>query len=489
LGGLISGAILAKEGQKVLILERGKKIGGLLHTFRREQRVFNTGMNYVGSLEKGGYLNNYLTYLGVMDKLNISRLDINAFEEISFSNSPKTYFHAQGKENFYQQLVKEFPAEADSLKAYIRKIWKVTDRFPLLHLQNDEFKHKGEDYLMGGAADFIAATTQDKRLQKVLGATNTLYGGVKEKSPLYVHALVSRHLIDSAWRFVGGSQQLADALKEKVEQAGGQVINRSEVVKIATEDVKNTWIETAEGNRFYADKIISNIHPSATLKMVEDSRLKQVYRKRIHNLPNTTSFFNVYLIFKSQKFKYINRNIYHFLGDQVWLDEHDEKWPGYFIFYTSCGKQNQKWATHGTLMTSMSYKDVAQWKGTQKAKRGDDYEAFKQKKAEQLIRELDKRIPGIKSNIQSYYTATPLTYEHYLNTPNGTAYGVQKDHQHIYQSIIMPRTKIPNLFFTGQNLNMHGALGVTIGGVLTTSEILGTKYLLSKIRSSLGYTS
>ena len=35
--------------------------------------------------------------------------------------------------------------------------------------------------------------------------------------------------------------------------------------------------------------------------------------------------------------------------------------------------------------------------------------------------------------------------------------------------------------FTGQSLNMHGILGVTISAVITCSEILGKDYLLNKI--------
>jgi len=487
LGGLVSGAILAKEGQKVLVLEKGKKIGGLLHTFKRDHRTFNTGMNYVGSLEEGGYLHNYFKYLGVADKLRISRLDMDGFDEISFSDSDKTYMHAQGKENFIQQLAKSFPEEQESLRKYVEQLWAVTDRFPLLHLQSDVFKHKGDDYNMGGAAEIIDASTKNKTLRMVLAATNTLYGGVKDQTPFYIHALVNRHLIHSAWRFVGGSQHLANAIKEKIEEAGGQVINRSEVVKINTGETSKIWVETSEGRRFYTKNIISNIHPALTLKMIDDKRIKKVYRKRIDNLPNSTGFFNIYLLFKHQQLPYINKNIYHFSEENVWLERDKYQWPGHFVFYTSCSEQNQKWATHGVVMTSMDYKDVEKWSGTRKGVRGKAYEDFKQEKAEILIRELDKRVPGIKSSIQNYYTATPLTYEHYLGTPKGTAYGIQKDHNHILQSIILPRTKIPNLFFTGQNLNLHGALGVTISGVLTTAEILGTEYLVSKIRSNLGF--
>ena len=47
----------------------------------------------------------------------------------------------------------------------------------------------------------------------------------------------------------------------------------------------------------------------------------------------------------------------------------------------------------------------------------------------------------------------------------------------------MPKTKIPNLFLTGQNTNMHGILGVTIGAINTCGEILDISYLINQVRN------
>ena len=40
------------------------------------------------------------------------------------------------------------------------------------------------------------------------------------------------------------------------------------------------------------------------------------------------------------------------------------------------------------------------------------------------------------------------------------------------------------MFFTGQNLNLHGILGVTIGAVMTCGEIVGHENLVNKIIQS-----
>ena len=53
------------------------------------------------------------------------------------------------------------------------------------------------------------------------------------------------------------------------------------------------------------------------------------------------------------------------------------------------------------------------------------------------------------------------------------------------KSFITPRTKISNLLLTGQSLNLHGIMGVTISAVVTCGEILGNSYLINKIKTNL----
>ena len=69
----------------------------------------------------------------------------------------------------------------------------------------------------------------------------------------------------------------------------------------------------------------------------------------------------------------------------------------------------------------------------------------------------------------------------YTATFEGSAYGVLKDCNDPLRSIVLPTTKISNLYFTGQNLNLHGIMGVTAAAVITCSEILGLSYLTNKI--------
>ena len=53
IGGLVCGGILSREGYRVCVLEKNKQIGGSLQTFSREKEIFDSGVHYIGGLNKG----------------------------------------------------------------------------------------------------------------------------------------------------------------------------------------------------------------------------------------------------------------------------------------------------------------------------------------------------------------------------------------------------------------------------------------------------
>jgi len=129
----------------------------------------------------------------------------------------------------------------------------------------------------------------------------------------------------------------------------------------------------------------------------------------------------------------------------------------------------------------MHMKEVAQWLGMEIGHRGEDYEAFKQRKAERLLEVVEQQFPGLRANIKHYYTSTPLTYRDYTGTEGGSMYGVARD-IHLGAACRVPhRTKIPNVLQTGQNINSHGILGVTVGTIVTCSELLTAERIYQQI--------
>ncbi len=142
------------------------------------------------------------------------------------------------------------------------------------------------------------------------------------------------------------------------------------------------------------------------------------------------------------------------------------------------------------IMGYMKYEEVSQWMDTKNITpnhiqdRGDGYEDFKNRKTEKLLDAIEHRFPGIRRNIVSQHTSTPLTYRDYIGSKDGNLYGIAKDYKDPLRTFITPKTKIPNLLLTGQNINFHGVLGVTISSVVTSAELVDKDKLVKDIQSA-----
>ena len=92
--------------------------------------------------------------------------------------------------------------------------------------------------------------------------------------------------------------------------------------------------------------------------------------------------------------------------------------------------------------------------------------------------------PDIRSCIKSVHSSTPLTLRDYNATPFGTMYGFQKNKNNPLRTYIHTKTNIKNLYLTGQSVNLHGVLGVTISALLTCFNFIDSEKLLNEIRAA-----
>ena len=490
LGGLACGAILAREGKKVCILEKNKQIGGALQTFVRDRVIFDSGVHYVGGLDKGQNLYQLFRFLGIMDKLKLRKMDEDVVDALMFEGDPKVYKYGQGYDRFIKNLVDEFPEEEQAIQTYCDRIRDVCSKFPLYNLRSGDYFEK-VGVLEIDTQTFIESITTNSRLRNVLAGTNLLYAGEPYKTPFYVHALVVNSYIESSWRFVDGGSQIARLLFKEIYSRGGEFKKHTKVVKLHEENGEIQYAETDKGDKFYGKLYISNVHPVKTLEMTDSDHIKKAFRNRLKGLENSISTFFVNVVLHKDTLKYRNHNYYYFAKEDAWcnLDYTEDTWPqGFALFYTASSRSTE-YADGVTVMAYMRYDEVKKWEHTfntvsNEISRGEDYEEFKRIKSEKLFDLVEKKFPGFKAAIKSYYAATPLSMRDYIGSDDGSLYGIIKDYREPMRTFISPRTKISNLLLTGQNLNLHGVLGTTVSAVLTCSQILGTEYLIEKIRNA-----
>lgn len=490
LGGLACATIFAMEGKSVCVLEKNKQPGGTLQTFVRDKVIFDSGVHYVGALDKGQMLYKLFQYLGIMDKLKIQKMDEDCFDAIAFKGDTKVYRHAQGYDRFIKNLADDFPEEEEGLKKYCEMIRAVCAKFPLYNLRSGDYIEK-LSVLEYDTKGVIESFIKNKKLQNILAGTSMLYAGWPDKTPFYVHALVLNSYIESSYKFLQGGSQISRLLCRGITSRGGVVKLYSNVKSLVETDGKMEYAETETGERYYGKTFISNVNPVKTLEMVQSEMIKKAYRNRINTIENSTSCVYVNIVLKKNEVKYINSNYYYFESDDVWsiIDYNANDWPKGVAVFFSPAAHNPEMCEALTLMTYMRYDDVKKWENTfntvaQEASRGEDYEQFKNQLAETLISLAEKPFPWLRKSMVKYYVATPLAFRDYIGTTDGSLYGFVKDYRDPMRTFLSPRTKIPNLYLTGQNLNLHGVVGVTVSAVTTCSEIFGMDYLLEKINKA-----
>ncbi len=493
LGGLLCATMLSMEGYSVCVIDKNKQIGGNLQTFVRDKKIFDTGVHYCGGLSEGQNLHQIFKYVGIIDELKLKKMDKD-FDQISFDGNQSIYKLAQGYENFIEQLSTHFPKERTAINTFINDSKSTCSKFPLYHLQAKNDYEFFNDFLSIGAQDYINQLTQNPELRAVLSGNNMLYAGNSRRTPYYVMALSMNTFIESAYKCINGGSQIAKELVKKIRINGGEILRNLKVEKINVENRIAKSIELSNGERIEAQHFISNIHPIDTIDLLETTSVRKIYANRVRALEDTIGVFSVYLTIKPNKLPFMNYNIYHYNDLEVWNKKtnYDEKdWPQTYMISSSPNTYSMEsnFANCLTIMAYMKYEEVAQWQNTfntvlHKDERGNTYEAFKQQKAALILDKVEQRIPGLKAAIENVYTSSPLSYRDYIGSPTGSAYGVERDYNAPWKTAPNPKTNISNLYFTGQNLVLHGILGVSIGSILTSSQFIGKEYLVNKINKA-----
>jgi len=490
LGGLLCGAVLSKEGLKLCILEKNEQIGGSLQTFRRDGLSLDTGIHYIGSLDRGQTLFQIFNYLGIMDRLELTKMEESGFDMILFKDDEAQYPHGMGYDNFIKLLTGKFPNEKLAITRYCEEIKNVCASVPLYNLSLED-RYDDIDLLSKSAKTVIESFTLNEKLRAVLAGSNMLYAGDAERTPWYVHALIVNSYIESSWRCTKGGDQLAKILAREIKANGGSIYTKTAVKTIKEENGEATYIELEGGERIFGKKFISNIHPSVTLDMLDSDTMRPVYKSRIKGLNNSISAFVMNIILKPHTYGYTNRNYYYFDDLHIWdaINHNKENWPLTYGIFEAVPHDNSRYVESLSIMTYMRWDEVKDWQettntSTHETSRGESYETFKKEKAQKLLDTVAIKFPDLVKNIESWSASTPLTYRDYLASPDGSIYGVTKDYNNPIKTQISPNTKIPNLYLTGQNIKLHGVLGVALTALVTCSSILGKEYLVKKIISA-----
>ena len=493
LGGLLCGALLAREGCRVTILEKAPEAGGCLQTFQRYGIPFETGFHTLGGFFPGSPMQRLLRSVGAWDAVapHIVPLDADGFDEVHLHG--RCYRLPAGRDRFTAALAGYFPEEKEQIEAYMDEVYRLCDLIPLFDLRMpDPVRPVHPDLSGRSVKQFIESYVHNPELRELLAWNNTLYGG-DLFTPDFVAALVTKMYIEGAVRLRDGSRCLADALQQAIVSHGGQVLTNREAVRIEADRQTVSAVYTQDGGCFRADWYISSLHPADMVRLLPEGAFPAAYRNRLAGLRNSYSLFTLFLVLKPDTVPYINRNIYHYTGDSsVWEagDYTLGDFPRGLMVMTPPMAGDNRFARKMIVHCIMRQDSVKAWQDSVHGARPEAYERFKADCTARVVAALRSIFPEIDTAVMHHFAATPLTLQHYLSLADAAIYGTVHDYRQLYASFLSVRTKISNLLLTGQSVKLHGICGVPVTAVETCGAITGLDVLLRHIANdSINHTA
>ncbi|MDH7445629.1 phytoene desaturase family protein [Aquimarina sp. 2201CG14-23] len=499
MGSLTVGAILAKEGKKVLILERHYTAGGFTHIFKRKGYEWDVGIHYIGGVQQpNSPIKRLFDYVS-NNKLEWADMG-SVYDRIIIGE--KSYDFVKGVENFRNQMVSYFPNEEKAIDTYIDLVFKANKAM------GSFYKEKALPgflrFLLGGFmrkpylkyADqttygVLSKLTKNEELIKVLSAQYGDYGLPPKQSSFAMHASVARHYFGGGNFPIGGSSRIVDTIDPVIEENAGTILINAAVEEVIIDNNKAKGVRMIDGKEFYADTIISGAGVFNTFeKLIPESVNKQhKLQDQLQKVTPSVSHACLYMGFKKTpeelQLPKTNFWIYPEEGDhdtivQQYLEDNNAPFPVVYVSFPSA--KDPDWSNRYPgrstidIITLVPYETCKQWEGTRWMKRGEDYDTWKEKIAQRLMKELFKQLPHLEGQVDHYELSTPLSTQHFVNYDKGEIYGIDHTPDRFRQRFLQPRTPIKGLYLTGQDIVTAGLGGALFAGVVTASAVTGTNF-------------
>jgi len=499
MGGLTAAALLAKRGQRVLVLEQHDVAGGCTHTFEEKGFEFDTGLHYVGDIL--GTLMNMVT-TGTIEWAGTGSL----VDEVYFGADRVPILSP--KSAFLDELRRRFPREATALRRYS---WAVVWAHVVLSLH---LCLKNLPSLIGGPLQWLVGTmrtteqglaslTDDSKLQQLLSYIWGTYGVAPSRSPFAFHLVLQNHYFNGGFYPVGGCSQLAARIVPTIEAAGGAVLVRAKVSSLACDDANGAVVGVVVRDQtIRARRVISAVGALNTFCRLVPSaqrhRIEPILRTIRDAPPIAPPAGSERQVEPSVAFLYLflgidgegapldlpKHNLWCFEGWDhettcalpVTLGDVSDDHP-LLLFISSPSAKDPAWtARKGRKQVVLAlaptrYEYWAPWADARIKHRGAEYEAVKKRLTTRLTDAVLAKLPQLKGRLAYVDLGTPLSNDYYLGTSWGEAYGLSHTPARFAQKWLTPQTPLPNLYLSGQDVATDGVTGGVLSGFLTAGAI------------------
>jgi prolycopene isomerase len=478
LGGLSAAALLARNGRRVLVVERHDRPGGYAHAFRRRDYRFDSAVHLVSGcepapVEGGGLLHRLLGALDVRERCEFVRVD--PCYRVEW---PGLVLDAPADlERFGEAHTERFPRDAKGIRGFLEDCLTIRgeasraeedsgrgplarpERFPLLLR-----------YRRATLGRVLADRVASPEARAALAALWPYLGlPPSQLSFLYFATMLMSYVADGAYTCRGTFQSLAEALVHALERDGGELVVRALVRRVLVEDGRAAGVQLENGQCVRAPVVVSNADARQTVEELTGiEHFPARFRRRLAKARPSTSAFVVYAA-TSQDLAGAG------LAHETFLypgPDHDASFasgrgkPGWLSLTapTQQGPGNAPEREQLLVLTTLVDPE-----------RPERWSDVKGATMDAMLALAERRLPGLRDRLTFAEAATPRTMERYTRNTGGAIYGFSLTPDQVGPGRLDNQTPLPGLYLAGHWTRPGGGVeGVVRSGLRTAAQVLGT---------------
>ena len=448
LGGLIAGALYARAGHRVLVLERNAHFGGAATVYRHGTLAIEASLHEIDGLDAEDPKAPILRALG-LDR-DIPFISVGDLHEVRSPLLGEPFVLPHGYDAALAATKQRFPHQTKGIEGYFERIRAVRHAVTTMSEHQDDRRW----WLLNAATlpwrlwplvrahgvtvgeVFRRLFGDDEAVKFALAANLPYYADDPETMPFVSYAIPqASYLLGGGHYIRGGSQVLTDRLVTIIREAGGEAEADREVdaILLKGDSVRGVGHRARGGDdakEEFAPVVFGNAAPTVLAAMLPDSK-RTAFMARYKDRHLSLSLWTIALGLSRRSRKFGVKR-YSTAVLPAWLtamsryreaasilgeDSTRRITPYVFVAYDQIDSGLNE---NGPYLASLGGLDrIENWAGlAPEAKR-----TRKERWMDRIIADLDLQYPGIASAIAQREMSTAETFRQYLNTPGGALYG------------------------------------------------------------------
>jgi prolycopene isomerase len=478
-GGLTSALTLARNGAKVLLLERHNIPGGCATSFIRGRFEFEVALHQLsgmGTEDRPGPLRGLLGELGVMDQIDF--VEMQTLYRVVVPGVLDITLQAE-RNNAVEALKERFPREKEAIERFFELVYNFCrEMVSIAFLRDPEASREKYPlyfkYALKNSQAILDDFFSDPALQMVISIYWPYVGLPPRRMPFGDLAmLLWAYLEFKPFHIKGTSQALSNAILDAFIRAGGGSRFNCGAKKILVSGGQIRGVTTEDGDTVSTGYVVSNAGTLTTyVDLIDRGHVPVEQLRLLGGKTVGPSAFTVFLGFDCEPGEIGIQETTNFLGMNMDADRQFARWrtlENPEVALLSCyDVSDPEFSPPGTCQAALvSLQYVDPWLSIPPTQ----YAETKYRYAQGMLGLATKVFPDLRDHIEEVEAATPLTHMRYLGHPGGSIYGFD---QYAKDSNLFEERKSPirGLFFAGSWVGPGGFQTTLASGVSAARAVL-----------------